>query len=357
MSDGTGDFWGWIKNKLFTPTKQFMAWEVPLERIDPRPAGVIAAANQHYFRIRVAQMFLRHQSVLLRDFRPVVQSAVEYSFGSKRIELANVADTTRLELKADGSNFVARNFTLLPLMPFEGGTIRLAAALLGMPGTDTLKNFVDTVSKFAGMLAVPQLSAAISFAQPVADGVRALFGEAKLLRVGYLNELNGEGQAPPHLCQQYLALIAAEADVIQTAKLRVFKDQLFNGDEPFNSHDFMLLRFDIESSRDDFNQLTSIGTPFSAALDSLAAGDSDEADSRYREAIRAVIGAPELTKADRRRVATLLKEEFDAMKQQLGGAGLRAAVSEFELQTYMNQRAMPLEEARRAEEPEYDEFV
>jgi hypothetical protein len=242
-------------------------------------------------------------------------------------------------------------------MPFRGGIVRVAAGLYGMPTTDTLAKSIGTLTQFAKILAVPQLSAALTLAQPVANGIRDAFSEAKLQRLGYYNEFSGADQQPPHFQRLYLALLHAEELEVPKDGLHVIQDQLRFGDGPFTGCDFMLLRFDVEEERDDYNQLTAIQTPFAAALDAVASGKSDEADARYREAVRAVINAAELTtKIDRRRVVELLKEEYDSTKNLVASAGLRQR-PEFDLQLYMSERAISIERAAYLGEPRYNDFV
>ena len=103
-------------------------------RIEWTDAGApAAAADQHYFRIVLAQMFLHRQERFFQTWYPAVHSTVTCTFGDEAVQIPNVADVSRLlENQGGAGDIVARNFTLLPLMPFKGGSVRIVAGLFGV---------------------------------------------------------------------------------------------------------------------------------------------------------------------------------------------------------------------------------
>src|SRR5262249_22736141 len=113
----------------------------------------------------------------------------------------------------------------------------------------------------------------------------------------------------------------------------------------------LLLRVQKETERDDSEGLPSIMRPFGAALDSLGAGHHEDAESYYRAAIAATVNSPDLTRADRRRVATDLCARFAEAKE----LGLGAVASRPSLGASV--AAMPVDEALAQGEPEIAEFV
>lgn len=334
-------------------------------RVAGNPPATEARADEHYFRLTLVQMYLRKERKFLKDVYPAVHSMVQCQFGGTVVEVPNVADASRLLANQDAQgHVVARNFTLVPLMPFKGGEVKVVAGLFSVPGQNLLTNFLGAMSGFATLLAVPQLSSALSIATPLATGVQALFAGQDGMHLGFHDTFVGGGGAGNTLTQSHIAVIRAPARDVDVSKLHVVEDRLCSGSgpgngqhAPFDAHDFMLLLFEVRSERDDWGQLTAIAEPFHEAVDALGEGQKEQAETHFRRAIVAAIKAPELTKVDRRRVVDLLNTDFTEAKENLGFSGLVDAGAGYNLQKRMNTGSMSFNEARALGEPTLDEFV
>ncbi|MCZ7543148.1 MAG: hypothetical protein M5R40_06240 [Anaerolineae bacterium] len=320
-------------------------------------------AGRHYFRLWLSEMFLRKKVQFFKQWRPAVHSLVKFDFGDQQVEIPNIADESKIGMQEQGQgDVVARNYVLTPLMPFNGGVVEIEAGLVAVQGANYLDTLIKVMGDFASLLAVPQLSSALSVAQPLANGLQALFGAGNsALQLGFHDAFvgGGAGAASP-LQEGYIAVIrATEADV-RKERLWVVKDELREGaglsdgqHAPFQAFDHMLFFIEVREERDDWNQLTSIREPFQQAINALGDADETKADAFLRAAIVAALQSPELTKADRRRVVTVLKAEFDSVKADLGYAGLVAAPGPI-LETSM-KRAMSVELALQMGEPTFEE--
>lgn len=339
MSNGTSDpsgFWDFVRGLFVRERTEYSAVDIPLDRIHPALPDTKAKADTHYFRLRVGQMWLRNERELFTRFEPAVHSVVACSFADRQMEITNIADTARLGLTYSGE-FIGRNFILLPLMPFRGGAVRIAAGLYAVAREDMAARFLGVISDVAKVFVVPQLSTMLELAQPVAKGLQALFTDPQGMRLGYHNTFFGATETTPVLQQRYIALVRAAENEVPAADLFVDHDQLRVKDgsvrgAPYTRHDFMLLRIDVQSERDDISQFTSIEKPMMEAFSQIVEGNEDGAKKAYLEAVRAAINAPELTAADRRRVPLMLKERFEEMRRDFSGAGLMP-------------RALPVDEA------------
>ncbi len=359
--------WTWLKERVRTETKQYVHQRIDDKHVDHAPGTTAATADQHYFRLTLAQMFLRHERLWGQELYPAVHSIVRCSFAGQTVEVPNVADASRLVAEQSGTgDVIARNFTLLPLDPFKGGEVGVAAGLFSVPGKNLLSSFLGVLGEFAGLLAVPQLSKALEVATPLAGGIARLLSEAGEMQLGYHDTFVGTGGTGGNELQEgWVALIHATEDEVDRDELYVVERELRTGTglwpgehEPFSAADFMLLHFELRTERDDWNQLTSIAGPFGAALDALADGDDDVADRRRREALVAARQAPELTRADRRRVIDLLKADY---AEAQGDFGLRGAVPAhdegYDLQGRMAHGALGVDEALELGEPTWDELL
>ncbi|AUX48204.1 uncharacterized protein SOCE26_097350 [Sorangium cellulosum] len=319
--------------------------------VDPAPAR----AGVHYFRLWLADLHLSKEIAWMKELIPAVHSVVRLDFGGRSgLEIPCIADASTLKAEVGATNIISRNRLLTPTLPFQGGTLAIQAGLLSLPGKNYLGGFLKTLSSLSTLLAVPQISSVLALAAPLGEGIQELLsGDAGgRLHLGVL-----ESYAASDLRSTYIAAIRATAGQIRPDSLWVVDDQLHTGSgkdrAPLTGFDYMLLRLELFTERDDWDQLESIAEPYAAMLDALAEGDKGRAESSLRQAIVAALKAPELSQADRRRVAEALKKRYiesqsalqlpvfsgmdGATFSEAGGAGLGALLRD----------APPAEEAAR----------
>jgi hypothetical protein len=80
--------------------------------------------------------------------------------------------------EADLRSFIRLNYPMTALMPFNGGVVELVTALVAMRGGDSVASVIKVMGDLSKMLVVPQLSAALGLALPIASGVQNLIGGA-----------------------------------------------------------------------------------------------------------------------------------------------------------------------------------
>ncbi len=307
---------GWFKKEQ----KHFIHERIEGSRVNGVTLPVEPAkAGLHYFRLRLAQMFLNHKVAWFQSLYPAVHSLVRLSFGNQQVEIPNVADSTRLGIRPAGGqgDIVIGGLPLTPTLPFNGGMVSIHAGLVALTGENYLNGFLKTLGSFAALLTVPQLSAALAVAQPLALGIQELFSAGNgRLHLGLMQSFDAKD-----LRNGYIALVRAGDGEIDRSKLRVSGDVLFLGEKPLTGFDYLLLKIEVFTSRDDADQLTSIATPFGEAKDALAKNDVATADECLRRAILAALRAPELTEAHRRSVVTGLKARYKEAKELLSTSG------------------------------------
>jgi hypothetical protein len=334
-------------------------------RTDEAIPDIEMKAEEHYLRVSVAQMFLKDKKKLLTEYYPALSSLVRCDFGdAPQVELPNLADSSRMLPTQDGKgDVIVRNVPLVPLIPFRGGTVNIAAGLFAMAGTNQLKDFLSVMSGFASLLSVPQVSGALAIATPLATGIQKLVDGAGGMHLGYENTFVGAGGQGNILKAGYRAVVRVPAANLNKAALVVADRQLREREAAgstattaFERADFMLLHFELRSDRDDWNALSSIATPFRGAVTALEEGDDAKADVLFRQALGAALKAPELTKVDRRRVIDLLKKDYQQARSDLGFRGL-VERGETDLQHRMNAAAISVKKALDLGEPTYDEIA
>lgn len=311
---------GWVRHDA----SKYFYEPIPSDRVtgatydaDPLVAG------RDYFRIWITEMFIRRDRDWFRTWHPAVHSLVRCQFGSQEVEIPNIAGELKLP-DVDSAHLekvVGLNYPLTNLIPFNGGVVEVLAGLLALQGEDYVKSFVKVLGEFASLLAVPQLSAVVSVAAPIASGIQELLGATSgQLHLGLHQAFTGKGGGGANeLRAGYVAVVLASSKDIDAGWLRVNADRLrYGGDDasstPFTSHAHLLLRIEKRTERDDWEGLGSIMDPFNSALEALGDDEKERAESLYRSALAAAMRSPDLTIADRRRVAQGLKARYEEVK-------------------------------------------
>lgn len=310
---------------------------LPGDHVFPAPADTEAvAAGESYFQLWVVEMFLASDRDWFKSWYPVVQSLTTFRFGNQPnpIDIAQVAGPGYLR-NIDPNHLdrtVQVDFPLTPLVPFSGGTVQVEAGLVAMQGSDTLRRFLDVMGNFAGLLAVPQLSTALSVANAVTRGVEQLLGASdRQMVLGFQRTYESAGGGGDNALRAgYVAIFRAPGGTYPSNRLWVKDSRLLYGADvatatPITGVDYMLLRIETRKHRDDWDALTTIQEPFSRAVNALnqldANGNVDvaNADAYIRSAVVAALNSPDLAARDRAQVARAIRDRYAEYKAAVVG--------------------------------------
>ncbi|HKU77098.1 MAG TPA: hypothetical protein VJR02_24515 [Pyrinomonadaceae bacterium] len=323
----------WFKSRFKDEAKKYIYTEIDPShvkfndnhQINPQPLK----AGTHYFRLWLVEMFLKNDRDWFKSWHPAVHSAISFTFGDKTELITHVAGPTRLKDigPANLDKVVTVNRPLTSLVPFNGGEVAIDAGLLAMEGKDDLKGFLNVLGDFSSLLVVPQLSAALAIATPLAKGVSELVGSTNgKLVLGLSDTWTGGAGGGNLLREKYFTVILAKENEINKEKLWVENDRLKYGDAQSSSklltgYNYMLFRIERQDEFDSWDSLTSIKEPFDQALLLLKAGNKDEAAALIKQAKLAAYNAKELTRdIDSRRIIEIIQQRFDTAKEFLGSA-------------------------------------
>ena len=362
-------FWETIRNRWQAPAVHYtFLWIAPenVEVDGKKPVPEQITSGEKYFRFWLAEMFLKNDREWGTTWHPAVMCSVKLRFGNKEQEISHVAGESALkdfDLKKLNRN-VSVNHEITTLLPFNGGTIALEAALAAMEGKNDVKGLLNVLGKFSKLLVVPQLSSVLAVAAPLAEGVSELVGASNgRMELRLQNTWTGTGTSGGNVLRSgYFAVISAEDGEIDPAKLSVKDHQLYLAGSHLTGYHYMLFRVDVTGTRDDFDSLTSISEPYSQALEMLsnAANQDDEelrakmrkeADKRYNAARLAAFRAPELTTVvGKNQVLEALERRWKLAGEQIGKQG---AFSEDFSKTLKDAMRNPIsaQEARDRGEP------
>jgi hypothetical protein len=287
-------------------------------------------------------MFLKNDKEWFTQRSPAVYSVIRLRFGDKEEVFSHLSGPTMLQnMDATSLNKgVTINYPLMALTPFNGGDIELEAGLVSLPGSNEAKQLLKVLTDFIKTLAVPHLSVALGFAQPLVDGITQLVGSNEAKLVLRLHDTFAQNHA---IKPGYLAIIDAPAGSIPASELFVKGDRLHRGaslaaSTPLTGFHYTLLRVDTVDERDDYHALASIDEPYQSAIQALNEAvlefDEQKQKDKMLEAERllgaakiAAFKAKELTlKTGRRQVITALQKGFEEAKALLGPGAAEQAV-------------------------------
>jgi hypothetical protein len=334
----------------------------------PVPAQIIS--GEKYFRIWLAEMFLKNDRAWGTAWYPAVLCSIKLKFGNKTQEITHVAGESalkNLDLKRVNIN-VSMNHEITTLLPFNGGTIALEAALIAMQGKNDVKSLLKVLGEFSKLLVVPQLSSVIAVAAPLSDGIAELVGASdQQPELRLQDQWTGTGVPDGNILRSgYFTVISAKDGEIKPEELHVKDHQLFRGAARLTGYHYMLFRVDVIDERDDWDSLTNIGEPYGQALamlsDARNADDPElgakmrkEAEKRYNAARLAAFRAPELTTVvGKNQVLDALDRRWKEAAKQLAGAGAVADDFPRTLQAAMRNPLSPEQARDRGETREQE---
>lgn len=310
----------WFKGQIHTYATHLVYAEIPLDHQSPAVQDVTLVAERHYFRIWLAEMFLKDDTKLFREFVPVVHSAVRLQFAQAAAqELPYVAGPQSVGLGTTLGRGVQLNHALTNLLPYRGGTVAISAALVAYKQKDFLRGFVDALQGVSGLLNVGQLSAVLKVADGVIGGIQDLLGAGdKSVHLMYFQAFGGAtAGGGSSLRSGYTAIINADAAKFPKDKLYVKNSQLCLGDslaaaQPLQGYDYMLLRTEAATDRDDFLSFDAFAQLLN---DAVREGAKDRAagDAIIQAATFTAWSSPDLTVTDRIRIAKALKQQYEAI--------------------------------------------
>lgn len=302
-------------NRIQQATKGKKYLHVPL---DQQPA---MQSDHSYLRIFIAEMFLESTFAWFKTWYPAVSVGVQLKFGDKPATIVTRVVRPPEDATKDG---VLRNYEILPLTPFNGGTVEVQAALLAMQGADYLGTVIDVLQDFSSLVAAP-LGQVLAVADKVANGLdtimQATNGDARL---PFHDTFVGAGMGANELKPGYLAIVRAEADKVDPPRLTVKDGRLLYADSsgakpsPFRQADYVLLRIDGSDTRDDYRHLASIAGPYNDFLAALDKLDLDAAVTAERSLKTAIFRCGDLARFDRPRVWDAIDKEIADLKSSYG---------------------------------------
>jgi hypothetical protein len=331
--------WQTITSRFNQDAAKLVYAPIPKARTDVDYKDAPLPAGESYFRIWLTEMFLTKSRAWFTAWHPAVHCSVRLTFNNQ--PAVNFSSVARAPEDAN-ANGVLLNYKLSELMPFNGGDVEIAAGLLALQGGSDLRFAINLLASFSSLVA-PPLGQAIAIADKVSGGVENLIrdtkGDIHLPFHQIFTSAGGGGSND--LRPGYYAVLLADAAKFKPEQLSIRADRLELAGQPLVGVDHMVFRIEGRAERDDW-RFAAIAEPLKEAKSAIVRHDEARATTMLNEAILAAYNSPDLAEADRLRVISAIKADFEKAR----GAGYGAAGDQTaDLNQIMQTDAISREEA------------
>jgi hypothetical protein len=207
---------------------------------------------------------------------------------------------------------VRLDYPVTPLLPFNGGVVEAEAALYRASVNGPLGTAARLIGSLSSLVG-PPLSTAVAVADKVSsalDEVLEESGDQPVLALHWA--ATSAGGANP-LRSGHLVVVDAPAGSLDR-NLAIVDGRLHAGGSQLDSVDFLVLRLECRTERDDW-RFPELDQLIRLAGSEFLDGRMDGFRARRTEAVSRAWNSADLVPADRRRVAKLVADEIDAVTE------------------------------------------
>jgi hypothetical protein len=229
------------------PAKRATAVSIPRDHVDggesePQPF----AADEHYFQVRVNELYLANGRQWFARFDPMVMVVSEFVYDKKVQAVPTIVGPEMLKKYGQElpSGLLLRDTRVAGVHPYKGGRLSLTVVLSQVQTENYAREVLRVVESAAGLAFATGLGTYLQVTGVVLDGLEALVGiKATSPIVGLRKEFDpdfGDRFEPG-----YFALVDVPEDSFDPATLWVRNGRLHVGSSledarPFDAADFVL---------------------------------------------------------------------------------------------------------------------
>jgi hypothetical protein len=267
-------------------------------------------ANAGYVRVWLADGFLAQQKTWGNNQFPALLGGVSLNFLGNQAAAFTRFDRPPEAWTKPGAQL---DFAITPLVPFNGGTVEIEAALYQATVGGPLATAVGLAGSLASLMG-PPLSSAAAIADKLSTGLDSLIdatGNKPILALHWT--MIAEGGGGNALRQGHLAVISQpEAHLGGTLSIQDNRLNLDagHGQGLLNGMDYLVVRVECRTERDDW-RFPELDQLIREAGDAFIRGQTETFKDRRTNAIAAAWNSTDLTPVDRKRVALLVQDEID----------------------------------------------
>jgi hypothetical protein len=297
------------------PARDFLRIAITPDHTD-KPPGVPFSQHQHYFVVRVNEMFLALQRQWFRTFLPMVTVISEFHYGKSPQVVPFVVGPSLMEkdgLKLPDTSLIITNTRVAGVHPYRGGRLNLSVVLYQLQTSDAARKLLEVVESAAGAFDfATALGTYTKMADVVLDGIEKVFDMSPVQPVlGWRNEFDPD--ANDIFKPGYFAVVDTTETKHHAAQFSVKDDKLLYQGRPFRDTDYLLYSITQNDKRGDYASL-----PFHEQWDKVRTEASQPTEDGWKAAkatmvvlYQNLVSSPDLTDPQAR---TLADEYVNMMK-------------------------------------------
>jgi len=220
--------------------------------------------RQHYFTVRINEMYLLEEMEWFKRYEPVVMTITEFNYGGKSIEHPFLVGSNMMDEKIEevAAGMIFHDTRVAGVHPFTGGKITTSIVLCKSKKDDLLKNTIGFIEKVTGLFSgniSNLINSYIPIATTVLAGVDTLFKKDDLVPVmGYRKEFDAEANDKLH--PGYFVLLNKSEYEWDKNNFFVKENRLLYGDsletaQEFREIEYVMFSITKSSFRNDYDTL------------------------------------------------------------------------------------------------------
>ncbi len=263
--------------------------------------------GEGYFQLRLSEMFLRDRRVYWNGYIPMLIALSEFSYAGKNISVPiyignNLLESIGNDLNQEEVEYY--NTNILGPTPYLGGDLAFFLGLFQVQVSDLSLGLFSFVENLIGTFSIGQLGSYLKIAKSIKTGLSGLIGFKEVqMKIGNRTVFTAIENDPNQLREGYLLYINCPWDRVEPNQFQIKKDRLYGGNseeklEPYDAHDYCLVKVLCLSKRSDYSVL-GFSDIYDQAITQIYKNHKKKADQIFQSLIQKISISPDLTQADR----------------------------------------------------------
>jgi hypothetical protein len=277
-------------------------------------AGISFAADEGYFQIVLAEMFLKERREYWKGFVPFVLLVCDFSYNGEQKTVPVFLGKDRLkelEEAGDGYHIESRNSILLGPTPYEGGALGILIALFRTSNNDYSTPILDIIGDIGTVFPTTELTKYLGILRPLRRGIDSLLG---IKDVQFLLGIRDVFSDANNSKSSFMVLANYPDSQLTASELWVIDNQLLVGPRDHAKRvvdfDYCLLKLDFTPER-NFSSL-----PCSKLWTEIRGmvwdGHLDKAQATFLNMCRDLAISPDVTRPHRFKLISVYKMNLDS---------------------------------------------
>lgn len=313
--------WDIVKGRT---TDRKLCFRIPDEQVfDAGNMSTIFREDDSYFGIRLSEMFIRDERVLMRTFVPLSVAITEFIYDGKKQTVPFIVGNQLLKSidpYVQGAHVEFANTAIAGPIPYVGGDVALYTGLYRAQVNDLSRKLFNLLGGILSSFDATGLSRYLDLAAPLGAGLADLLGMKEVeFRLGKRDEFT-ENQSANQMKSGYLAYVNLREDELDSKTLCV-KDGVLQtrsdsgSMQRFTEADYCLIKIEHTTARSDYTVL-----PFHklwlSSKDLIWQGEPERAKAVFVQLVQELAKSPDLTKKHRFHLLQVYKANFETEMAQ-----------------------------------------